>query len=323
MPNLTVYPASLDAVALSGSVQVNETRLFPSPAGNLNLLANGNVGFGDAVRIYESDPGRVANPLRPVTSLDPLQIPGSSAEIHLDDAAFPIIPLHKNDSQPVRIVAETGSIVGNSQPIFLPKQAQFIAGKDISNLNFDGKNLNANDLTLFQAGRDIIFDIRQDASSNKLLRNSDRIYRDPITGMTAWGLVREQGRITGVFSLSKLKPLKRDGFTREFVSFANAEQYTKWRFIHSLSAIELSGIQAGKPGAGAVGSVPPNVAQPAPGVISPPVSPTKPKNRSALCGNQLAIESTQCRESCGELTGPTCHICFTAASEAYGACLRN
>ena len=46
LPNLTVYPASLDAVALSGSVQVNETRLFPSPAGNLNLLANGNVNVG-------------------------------------------------------------------------------------------------------------------------------------------------------------------------------------------------------------------------------------------------------------------------------------
>ncbi len=177
-PNLLVYPAGLDAVALSGNVQINQTRLFPSPVGNLNLLANGNVGFGGAVRIYESDPGRVANPLRPVALLDPFgvtPIPGSSAEIHLDTAAFPIIPLHKNDSQPVRIVAETGSIVGNSQTIFLPKQAQFIAGTDISNLNFDGKNLNANDLTLFQAGRDIIFDIRQDAGSNKLLRNSDRI----------------------------------------------------------------------------------------------------------------------------------------------------
>ncbi len=166
-------------------------------------------------------------------------------------------------------------------------------------------------------------DLLEDKRLPQVRHHLRKIYRDPITGTTSWGLVREQGRITGVFSLSNFKPFKQDGFTREFVSFANAEQYTKWRFIHSLSAIELSSVPAGKPGTGAVGSVPPNVAQPAPGVISPPVSPTKPKNRYALCGNQLAIESTQCRESCGELTGPTCHICFTAASEAYGACLRN
>lgn len=176
--NFLIYPASLDAIALSGNVQVNETRLFPSAAGSLNLLADGNIDLGGIVQIYESDPARVANPFQPVALLKAAgksPIPGGSAEIHLDTAARPLIPLHKNDHEPIRVVAETGSIFGNSQPIFLPKQAQFIAGKDISNLNLDGKNLNAGDLTLFQAGRDIVFDIRQDASSNKLLGNPDRI----------------------------------------------------------------------------------------------------------------------------------------------------
>ena len=113
-------------------------------------------------------------------------------------------------------------------------------------------------------------DLLEDKRLPQVRHHLRKIYRDPITGTTSWGLVREQGRITGVFSLSNFKPFKQDGFTREFVSFANAEQYTKWRFIHSLSAIELSSVPAGKLGTGAVGSVPPNVAQPAPGVISPP-----------------------------------------------------
>ncbi|KIO50353.1 filamentous haemagglutinin family protein [Nitrosospira sp. NpAV] len=177
-PNLQVYPAGLEAVALSGNMQVNETRLFPSPSGGLNLLANGNITFGGMTRIYEADPGRVANPLRPAPFLNAVgtsTIPGLSADIHLDTAALPILPLYRNNTQPVRVIAETGSILGDSQLIILPKQAQFIAGKDISNLNLDSKNLNVDDLTLLQAGRDIIFDIRQDPNSNKLLGNYDRI----------------------------------------------------------------------------------------------------------------------------------------------------
>jgi hypothetical protein len=57
-----IYPANLDAVALSGNAQINNTRLFPSADGNLNLLANGNVNPGGGVQMYEADPGRVANP---------------------------------------------------------------------------------------------------------------------------------------------------------------------------------------------------------------------------------------------------------------------
>ena len=130
--------------------------------------------------MYESNPATVASLLQPITSLisrpgllNPIL--GASTEIYLDTAGFPLVPLHKNDRQPIRVVAETGSISGNSQPMILPKQSQFIAGKDISNLRADIKNLNVGDLTSFQAGRDIVFDIKQDESSNKLLTNIDRI----------------------------------------------------------------------------------------------------------------------------------------------------
>lgn len=148
-----------------------------------------------------------------------------------------------------------------------------------------------------------------------------RIYRDPITGKAEWGLVREEGRITGVYSLSHAKPFKRAGFSREFADFANAQKYSDWRFIYTQNAVALATVPENQLGNG--GTPSPSAPQPNPGRPSGPVMPTKPGNRFALCGGQLAIESAQCRESCGDLTGPACHTCFAAASDAYRACLRN
>jgi type II secretory pathway pseudopilin PulG len=146
-------------------------------------------------------------------------------------------------------------------------------------------------------------------------RHLRTLYRDPILGKAEWGLVREQGRITGVHSLSVAKPLKRDGFSGAFADFAGAEKYLDWRFIYTQNAALAA---ATPPQTGSTGMPPP-----AGGMQPGPVAPPKPGNRFALCGNQLAIENAQCRESCGELTGPACHACFATASDAHRACLRN
>jgi type II secretory pathway pseudopilin PulG len=146
-----------------------------------------------------------------------------------------------------------------------------------------------------------------------------KIYRDPIIGRDQWGLVREQGRITGVYSLSTAKPFKKDGFSPELTNFANAEKYADWRFIYTQNAAVLS-VTAGQTGDG--GIVSPGTA-PKPGGPSGPVPPRRPGSRFVLCGGQLAVENAQCRENCGDLTGPPCHTCFAAASSAYQACLRN
>ncbi|SFW10905.1 filamentous haemagglutinin family protein [Nitrosovibrio sp. Nv17] len=173
-----VYPARVHAAALSGSLQTNNgMRLFPSPRGSLHLLAQGDVSLG-SLQMYEADPARAANPLRPANLLQAAgatPIPGASALIHLDTVAWPLVPLHRDNPEPIRIVAARGSILGNSQPIYLPKQAQFIAGQDIRNLRLEGKNLNPGDLTLLQAGRDLHFDVNLSPSSNRLVRNPDRI----------------------------------------------------------------------------------------------------------------------------------------------------
>lgn len=72
-----------------------------------------------------------------------------------------------------------------------------------------------------------------DARATRLRRPLRKLYRDPITASTEWGIVRtESGTIKGVYSLSTLKPFKSDGFPVELKSFNNARQYKQWQFVY-------------------------------------------------------------------------------------------
>jgi type II secretory pathway pseudopilin PulG len=56
-------------------------------------------------------------------------------------------------------------------------------------------------------------DLLLDKRSPVVLRHLRRIYTDPITGKTTWGLVRApNGGIMGVYSLSEREPMKRTRF---------------------------------------------------------------------------------------------------------------
>lgn len=59
-----------------------------------------------------------------------------------------------------------------------------------------------------------------------------RIYRDPITDLPDWGLVRApEGGIAGVFSLSEARPMKQANFSERDAAFAKAAKYSDWRFV--------------------------------------------------------------------------------------------
>lgn len=181
--NLLVYPPNLSAAALTGSITVGNTRLFASSEGSLELLATRDVRFSGPLQMYEFDVARSPAPLRPVLSLAGTggvsAIPGRIPEIYLDTVPLPVptqsqsLPLA--GSEPVRIVATTGSIQGAGQQILLPKPAWFSAGLDITDLRFSGKNLLDTDVTRIEAGRDISFRIAKDAGSNGLVANNDGI----------------------------------------------------------------------------------------------------------------------------------------------------
>lgn len=64
-----------------------------------------------------------------------------------------------------------------------------------------------------------------------------KLYRDPITNRTQWGLVIAQGGgIMGIHSLSDEQPLKVAGFGYADSSFEGAGKYSQWVFFYSPQA---------------------------------------------------------------------------------------
>ena len=79
-------------------------------------------------------------------------------------------------------------------------------------------------------------DLVEDKRFPMPMRHLRRIYPDPITGSTNWGLVEmpNNGGIMGVFSKSEDKPIKQGNFIAAgHQPFEDAESYTKWTFTYS------------------------------------------------------------------------------------------
>lgn len=76
-------------------------------------------------------------------------------------------------------------------------------------------------------------DLLKDGRASLIRRPLRKLYRDPITGSSEWGIITaESGGVKGVFSLANGKPIKT-GFTQEQVSFTNAVRYRDWRFEYA------------------------------------------------------------------------------------------
>lgn len=78
-------------------------------------------------------------------------------------------------------------------------------------------------------------DLVEDKRFPMPMRHLRRIYPDPITGSTDWGLVEAPGGggIMGVYSKSEGKPIKQSNFSSKQAAFEDAASYTKWTFVHS------------------------------------------------------------------------------------------
>lgn len=63
------------------------------------------------------------------------------------------------------------------------------------------------------------------------VRHLRKIYRDPMTGNTEWGmLLDENGGILGIHSLSDGNPFKRSGFAAGLENLQDAASYRDWIF---------------------------------------------------------------------------------------------
>ncbi|MFA6901557.1 MAG: type II secretion system protein [Gallionellaceae bacterium] len=64
------------------------------------------------------------------------------------------------------------------------------------------------------------------------MRYLRKIYADPITGSTQWGLIKgPSGEIFGVHSLSEDEPLKKSGFNLAEQKFEGRTKYSDWVFM--------------------------------------------------------------------------------------------
>ena len=84
-----------------------------------------------------------------------------------------------------------------------------------------------------QSLEDLLLDRRYPATQRYLRR----IYRDPITGSSDWGLVRTpDDRIVGVYSRSEKSPMKSAQFPERYAEFAGKKSYSEWKFVYAIPA---------------------------------------------------------------------------------------
>jgi type II secretory pathway pseudopilin PulG len=80
--------------------------------------------------------------------------------------------------------------------------------------------LEANDLGVSGSG----------AKKSRFLR---KLYKDPMTGESDWGLVAgADKKIIGIYSLSEEKPYKSTGFITADADLELAETYSDWKFVY-------------------------------------------------------------------------------------------
>ncbi len=185
-----VYPGTVLANSLSGDISINQSMsLFPSSQGQLELLAGRNIrsaavaGQTVSVNMSDADVSLLPNALQPAVSLEGSLKDGLIRAQERLDAFSPVAniihaatPVHINNANKPLIVADQGDIgfANGSQVVFyLPKAAEFSAGRDIKNLSVVNQNLSNQDSTLISAGRDVI-SATQLNSDGAVLANSNR-----------------------------------------------------------------------------------------------------------------------------------------------------
>ena len=91
---------------------------------------------------------------------------------------------------------------------------------------------------------DLLQDNRQITPQHHLRK----LYRDPITNTTEWGLIAgPNNTITGVYSLSDDAPIKQSNFDETEQDFTGQAQYSGWKFAYVNKATKPSTSQQTPP----------------------------------------------------------------------------
>ena len=80
-------------------------------------------------------------------------------------------------------------------------------------------------------------DLLQDNRTAHLKRHLRKIFVDPMTRQANWGEIKLNGRLVGVYSLSKQTPIKQSGFDSDEAAFVDAKTYSDWVFIYPINLV--------------------------------------------------------------------------------------
>ncbi|MES1263466.1 MAG: hypothetical protein ABUL69_03865, partial [Peristeroidobacter soli] len=183
----SLLPPSVFFEATDGDIHINasETYMAPSDRGQLELFARRDIvtppGFG-SLTMSDASAATMPSKNRPQTLQNFVidLISGGSAR-HVDDDAPVLINAGRD------ILRTT---------FYLPKFAQFSAGRDIRNAGMTAQNVRDEDATLISAGRDLIFDR---TSGNRQIQIGGPGRLDIIAGRDV-----DLGFSTGISSVGRL-----------------------------------------------------------------------------------------------------------------------
>ncbi|WP_176721961.1 filamentous haemagglutinin family protein [Bradyrhizobium sp. LMTR 3] len=186
-----IYPSKLRIAALNGSV-INEAQYntttgsvptlytLPGSSPELRIVAADDVLVG-SILMSRAMPAMIPSPFEPVagTTLVHVNLSGMHSVLtnpiggppftphvlHLYSLSNPEHLPNENDYEPSRIYALDGSIIGTTYSsgvsiatagIMANEQTWFRAGTDIRNINYNLRNIHPTDVSLVEAGNDIV-----------------------------------------------------------------------------------------------------------------------------------------------------------------------
>ena len=85
------------------------------------------------------------------------------------------------------------------------------------------------DRKVYPASFDDLLEDKRFPGTNRHLR---KIFIDPVTGSSDWGVLRIDGKIVGIYSVSEMQPIKMDGFDLSEAEFKNSQKYSDWVFSY-------------------------------------------------------------------------------------------
>lgn len=117
-------------------------------------------------------------------------------------------------------------------------------------------------------------DLLKDTRTPAVRRHLRKIFVDPITGSTDWGIIwlGDQKGVLAVYSKSPLQPLKIANFDPRLVGFESRQHISDWRFVANAPGPNVPAVAAPAPAS----ATPPSLFPAAPGTAPVALEPAPP-----------------------------------------------